>query len=62
MSRRDWPTAEYHDIEWHDAPTLVMWTHDGQQLRYPLTPLETYRLVRRLVGYLGMMHEKGHGE
>lgn len=57
LAPRDWPSADGLDLAWHDAPTVILWADDGTALRYQLEPGEAYDLVRRLVGYLGYLHE-----
>lgn len=55
----DWRLADRIDLVWADnAPTLLVWTDDGEALRYQLTPTETYHLIRRLVGFLGYLHDR----
>lgn len=54
-----WPAADRADVTWtpDHGPTLLLWTDDGTRLRYPLPGPEAYRLVARLVGYLGQLQQ-----
>lgn len=44
-----------------DTPYLRGWTHDGRQISYALSPAEVAALVKRLSGYLAMLHRQPDG-
>ena len=62
--RRAWTDIDRIDLAYQTGigPCLLIYGPDGQRLRHPLTPGETYALIRRLVSWLGMFHAAGeHG-
>lgn len=44
--------AAHIDVEWKDAPAVILTTETGERYYYPMTPPEAATFIRRVAGFL----------
>lgn len=42
------------------GPAIHLWDHNGNRHHYPLTPHEACAIIRRLTGYIAVLHRPDH--